>query len=120
MPVGLEAILPHKAVAKLDSRLVPDMRAADSLAKLRAHLVKHGFGDSEINMTGGYDPTTTPADSSVIRAAQAVYRGSGIDPILFPRLAGPWPGYDSLDLWISGFDHVVPSNCAAAKVEQTE
>jgi acetylornithine deacetylase/succinyl-diaminopimelate desuccinylase-like protein len=90
---GGKTILPHKAVAKLDCRLVPDMTAADSLAKLKAHLQKHGFGDIQVNMTGGYDPTTTPADSGVIRAAQAVYRGSGIDPIMFPRLAGSWPGY---------------------------
>jgi acetylornithine deacetylase/succinyl-diaminopimelate desuccinylase-like protein len=90
---GGKTILPHKAVAKLDCRLVPDMTAQDSLAKLKAHLAKRGFGDIEVNMTGGYDPTSTPADSSIIRAAQAVYRRSGIDPIMFPRLAGSWPGY---------------------------
>jgi acetylornithine deacetylase/succinyl-diaminopimelate desuccinylase-like protein len=90
---GGKTILPHKAVAKLDCRLVPDMTAADSLAKLKTHLANHGFGDIEVNMTGGYDPTSTPPDSGVIRAAQAVYKRSGIDPIMFPRLAGSWPGY---------------------------
>jgi acetylornithine deacetylase/succinyl-diaminopimelate desuccinylase-like protein len=90
---GGKTILPHKAIAKLDCRLVPDMTAEDSLAKVKAHLAKHGFGDIEVNMTGGYDPTSTPADSGVIRAAQAVYHRSGIDPIMFPRLAGSWPGY---------------------------
>jgi acetylornithine deacetylase/succinyl-diaminopimelate desuccinylase-like protein len=90
---GGKTILPHKAIAKLDCRLVPDMTAADSLAKLKAHLANHGFGDIEVNMTGGYDPTSTPADSGIIRAAQAVYKRSGIDPIMFPRLAGSWPGY---------------------------
>jgi acetylornithine deacetylase/succinyl-diaminopimelate desuccinylase-like protein len=90
---GGKTILPHKAVAKLDCRLVPDMTATDSLAKLKAHLANHGFGDIEVNMTGGYDPTSTPADSGIIRAAQAVYKRSGIDPIMFPRLAGSWPGY---------------------------
>jgi acetylornithine deacetylase/succinyl-diaminopimelate desuccinylase-like protein len=90
---GGKTILPHKAIAKLDCRLVPDMTAADSLAKLKAHLADHGFGDIEVNMTGGYDPTSTPADSGIIRAAQAVYKRSGIDPIMFPRLAGSWPGY---------------------------
>ncbi len=90
---GGKTILPHKAVAKLDLRLVPDMTAADSLAAVRSHLAKRGFGDIEVNMSGGYDPTTTPADSAVIRAATTVYRRSGIDPILMPRLAGSWPGY---------------------------
>jgi acetylornithine deacetylase/succinyl-diaminopimelate desuccinylase-like protein len=90
---GGKTILPHKAVAKLDLRLVPNMTAADALAALKAHLAKRGFGDIEVNMTGGYDPTSTPADALVIRAQEAVYRRSRIDPILLPRNAGSWPGY---------------------------
>ena len=91
-PCG-KTILPHKAVAKLDLRLVPDMTAADALAALKAHLAKHGFADIEVNMSGGYDPTSTPANSALIRAEIAVYRRARIDPILPPRLAGSWPGY---------------------------
>jgi acetylornithine deacetylase/succinyl-diaminopimelate desuccinylase-like protein len=90
---GGKTILPHRAVAKLDLRLVPDMTAAGSLAALKAHLAKRGFGDIEVNMTGGYDPTSTPADAPMIKAAAAVYKRHGIDPILWPRLAGSWPGY---------------------------
>jgi acetylornithine deacetylase/succinyl-diaminopimelate desuccinylase-like protein len=90
---GGKTILPHKAVAKLDLRLVPDMTAAESLAALKAHLAKRGFGDIEVNMTGGYDPTSTPADAMVIRAQEVVYRRARIDPILLPRIAGSWPGY---------------------------
>src|SRR5215469_4428384 len=75
---GGKTILPHRAVAKIDMRLVPDMTAADALAALKAHLGKHGFGDIEVNMTGGYDPNSTPADASLIRAQSAVYRRHGI------------------------------------------
>jgi acetylornithine deacetylase/succinyl-diaminopimelate desuccinylase-like protein len=90
---GGKTILPHKAVAKLDLRLVPGMTALGSLAALKAHLAKRGFGDIEVNMSGGYDPTTTDANSALIRAQAAVYRKAGLDPILWPRLAGSWPGY---------------------------
>jgi acetylornithine deacetylase/succinyl-diaminopimelate desuccinylase-like protein len=90
---GGKTILPHRAVAKLDLRLVPDMTAAESLAALKAHLAKRGFGDIEVNMTGGYDPTTTPGDAALIKAQVAVYRRSGIDPVMLPRIAGSWPGY---------------------------
>jgi len=90
---GGKTILPHRAVAKLDLRLVPDMTAADALAAVKAHLAKHGFGDVEVNMSGGYDPTTTPANASLIRAEAAVYKRAGIDPVMLPRLAGSWPGY---------------------------
>ena len=90
---GGKTILPHRAVAKLDLRLVPNMTAAESLAALKAHLAKRGFGDVEVNMTGGYDPTTTAQDAELVKAQVAVYKRSSIDPVLLPRIAGSWPGY---------------------------
>jgi acetylornithine deacetylase/succinyl-diaminopimelate desuccinylase-like protein len=90
---GGKTILPHKAVAKIDMRLVPDMKASEALAALKAHLAKRGFADIEVNMTGGYDPNSTAADSALIRAQTAVYKHDSIDPILLPRSAGSWPGY---------------------------
>src|SRR6478752_769215 len=90
---GGKTILPHRAVAKLDLRLVPDMKADEALAALKAHLAKRGFGDIEVNMSGGYDPNSTSADAPLIRAQVAVYRGKGIDPIVLPRSAGSWPGF---------------------------
>jgi len=80
-------------VAKLDLRLVPDMKATEALAALKAHLAKRGFGDIEVNMTGGYDPNSTAADAALIRAQNAVYKRDSIDPIVLPRSAGSWPGY---------------------------
>src|SRR5437870_10011056 len=90
---GGKTILPHRAVAKLDLRLVPDMTAAEALAALKAHLAKRGFEDIEVNMTGGYDPNSTPADSTIIRTEIAVYRRGGLEPVILPRAAGSWPGY---------------------------
>src|SRR5439155_8060250 len=69
--VGGKTVLPHRAVAKLDLRLVPDMTAAEALAALKAHLAKRGFEDIEVNMTGGYDPNSTAADAGLIRAQTA-------------------------------------------------
>src|SRR2546430_1227269 len=68
---GGKTVLPHRAVAKIDMRLVPDMKAADAVAALKAHLAKRGFGDIEVNMTGGYDPTATSKDSALIQAQLA-------------------------------------------------
>jgi acetylornithine deacetylase/succinyl-diaminopimelate desuccinylase-like protein len=89
---GGKTILPHRAAAKIDVRLVPDMTAKDTLALIKTHLAKHGFGDLDVNMTGGYDPTETPADAKLVKAMTATYRQAGIDPLLWPRLAGSWPG----------------------------
>ena len=74
-------------------RLVPDMTAKGTLELLKAHLRKHGFGDIEVNMTGGYDPTSTAADSELIKKQVAVLKNSGIEAVLWPRSAGSWPGY---------------------------
>ncbi|MEO6873070.1 MAG: M20/M25/M40 family metallo-hydrolase, partial [Chthoniobacterales bacterium] len=90
---GGKTILPHQAVAKLDLRLVPGMKADAALAALKAHLAKHGFGDIEVNMTGGYDPTTTSADAPLIQAQLHVLKNAGIDPLLWPWNAGSYPGY---------------------------
>jgi acetylornithine deacetylase/succinyl-diaminopimelate desuccinylase-like protein len=90
---GGKTVLPHKAVAKIDMRLVPDMTAADTLAKLKAHLTKNGFADIEVNMSGGYNPTQTDPDSKLIKTQIATYKKLGVDPELWPRSAGSWPGY---------------------------
>jgi acetylornithine deacetylase/succinyl-diaminopimelate desuccinylase-like protein len=89
---GGKTVLPGRAVAKIDLRLVPDMTKDDSVAKLRAHLDKRGFKDIEVNVTGGYDPTETPEDSAVVHAQLATYRRFGVPTALYPRLAGSWPG----------------------------
>jgi acetylornithine deacetylase/succinyl-diaminopimelate desuccinylase-like protein len=89
---GGKTILPSRAVAKIDMRLVPDMTAKGTLELLKAHLAKHGFADIEVNMTGGYDPTETAPDSKLVQAQIATYRALGIEPLLWPRLAGSWPG----------------------------
>ena len=104
---GGKTILPHRAVAKIDLRLVPDMTAAGALAALKAHLARQGFPDIEVNMSGGYDPTSTPFDARIIQIELKVYRAKGVDPIVLPRSAGSWPGYvftgDPLHLPAGGF-----------------
>lgn len=90
---GGKTILPHRAVAKIDMRLVPDMKMADAVRALEAHLAKRGFGDLEVNVTGGYDPTQTPADAPLIQAQVALLKRAGIDPLIWPRNAGSYPGY---------------------------
>jgi acetylornithine deacetylase/succinyl-diaminopimelate desuccinylase-like protein len=90
---GGKTVLPHRAVAKIDMRLVPDMTAADTLAKLKAHLAKHGFADIEVNMSGGYDPTQTDPDSKFFKAVLATFSKLGSPPLVVPRNPGSWPGY---------------------------
>ncbi|MFL6531028.1 MAG: M20/M25/M40 family metallo-hydrolase [Chthoniobacterales bacterium] len=90
---GGKTVLPHKAVAKMDFRLVPGMHAADVVPAIKAHLAKRGFGDIEVNMSGGYDPTQTAANTPLIQAQVSVLKRAGIDPVMWPRNAGSYPGF---------------------------
>ena len=90
---GGKTVLPHRAVAKIDMRLVPDMTASGTLQLLKDYLAKKGFGDIEVNMSGGYDPNQTSPDTKLIQAQMATYKKLGQDPLLWPRSAGSWPGY---------------------------
>lgn len=90
---GGKTVLPHRASAKLDLRLVPDQTADEAVAKLRAHLARRGYGDIEVNFTGGYSPTATRAAAPLIQAQLAVLRKLGVEAVLWPRLAGSYPGY---------------------------
>jgi acetylornithine deacetylase/succinyl-diaminopimelate desuccinylase-like protein len=89
---GGKTVLPGRAEAKLDLRLVPDMSKDEMVAKLKTHLAKHGFGDIEVNVTGGYSPTQTAEDSGLIKAETTALKGAGIAYTLYPRSAGSWPG----------------------------
>jgi len=90
---GGKTIQPHRAVAKLDLRLVPDMTYDAALRQLKEHLAKRGFGDIEVKPSGGYDPTDTPFEAPLIQAQIAVLRRAGIEPAIMPRIAGSYPGY---------------------------
>jgi len=90
---GGKTIQPHRAVAKLDLRLVPDMTFGGALAQLKAHLAKKGFGDIEVVPSGGYDPTDTPFEAELIQAQISMLRRAGIEPAVMPRIAGSYPGY---------------------------
>lgn len=89
---GGKTVLPGRATAKLEMRLVPDMTFEDTAAKLRAHLAKHGYGDIEVKVTGGYSPTETDEGSALIRAELATCQRMGVPATLVPRNAGSWPG----------------------------
>jgi acetylornithine deacetylase/succinyl-diaminopimelate desuccinylase-like protein len=89
---GGKTILPGRAVAKLDLRLVPNQTRKEAIEKIRAHLDKRGFNDVEVNVSGGYDPTETAENSRIIRAELATYKRAGVKATMNPRLAGSWPG----------------------------
>ena len=64
---------------------------------MRAHLDKRGYGDIEVNPSGGYNPTQTRSDAPLIQAQLSVLRARGLEPVLWPRNAGSYPGFAFTD-----------------------
>jgi acetylornithine deacetylase/succinyl-diaminopimelate desuccinylase-like protein len=91
---GTKTVLPARAAAKLDFRLVPDQDPEDVLAKLQRHLRDKGYGDVEVRCLSAERPARTPMDhpfvSLVGEAARQVY---GQEPVLIPSMAGTGPLY---------------------------
>ena len=91
---GPKTVLPARALAKLDFRLVPDQAPDDILEKLKRHLARHGFDDIEVRSLTGERPARTPIrDPFVAVVGRAVRRVYGVDPIIVPTIAGTGPLY---------------------------
>lgn len=90
---GTKTILPHKATAKLDSRLVPDQTPDEAERLIRAHLDAGGFTDVQMRRLSGYPPAQTSVSAPLVQAAIGVYNKYGKTPLVEPRLAGSAPYY---------------------------
>ncbi len=91
---GAKTVLPAKAMAKVDFRLVPDQDPEDILAKLRAHLDRCGFGDVRVSYISGERPARTPISDPFVAVVQrALRRVYGAEPITVPTMAGTGPLY---------------------------
>jgi acetylornithine deacetylase/succinyl-diaminopimelate desuccinylase-like protein len=64
---GPKTVLPAKAMAKMDFRLVNNQDPADIERKLRAHLDQHGFSDIRIVNLGGEHPARTPVTDPLVQ-----------------------------------------------------
>lgn len=89
---GGKTILPSRAEAKLEFRLVPAMTKDEAVTKLKAHLAKRGFDDVQVTISGGYGPNETDEDSILIRAQKRFFEENGIAFSISPRSPGSWPG----------------------------
>jgi len=91
---GSKTVLPAKASAKVDFRLVPNQTIDQVLKGLRAHLDNEGFQDIEIKFLGGGPAARTDPDDPfiklVLNTARQVY---GVDMKIIPLSGGSGPNY---------------------------
>jgi acetylornithine deacetylase/succinyl-diaminopimelate desuccinylase-like protein len=106
---GSKTVLPAKASAKVDFRLVPNQTPKKVLKQLRQHLDRLGFEDVEISYLGGGAPARTDPDDPflqmVVQSAEEVY---GVPQLIQPMIGGSGPNYD--------FVHVLKVPVATAGV----
>lgn len=91
---GPKTVLPSKAMAKIDFRLVYDQNPEQLLRKLKLHLRKHGFSDIEVLKLGTLEPSKTPITAPIARAViSSAKKVFGREPIVYPNAAGSGPDY---------------------------
>ncbi len=90
---GTKTILPHRATAKVDSRLPPDIDPDEAMAKIRAHLDHNGFEAIEIRQLGGYPASQTSVEAPAVQAALSVFKKYADEIAVQPRIAGSAPFY---------------------------
>jgi len=89
---GSKTVLPGKAMAKMDFRLVPNQRPDDILEKLKAHLKAQGFDDVQVLKLGGADPVVTPLeDPFVQKITQICQAFTEQEPRIVPLGGGTLP-----------------------------
>lgn len=92
---GIEdmTIVPAKASAKLDVRMVPDMTVDKVHELLRKHLDARGFTDIEIVRKPGLEPAKTPVSHPYVKLLHAIMKeacqpaGTGVVPMA--QYSGP-------------------------------
>ena len=89
---GTKTVLPSKAMAKIDFRLVPDQDPHDILHKLQAHLRKQGYDDIHVTVFGAAEPVVTPIDDPFVRRIASIAEAfAGKPASISPLIGGTLP-----------------------------
>ena len=89
---GVKTVLPAKAMAKMDFRLVPEQNPDDILEKLRAHLKANGFDDVRVRKLGGAEPVVTPIDGAFVQRIKMICADfAEKEPEINPLVGGTLP-----------------------------
>jgi acetylornithine deacetylase/succinyl-diaminopimelate desuccinylase-like protein len=116
---GVKTVLPARASAWLDFRLVPDQHPDDVEEQVRAQLDRNGFGDVRITRLAAAEPALMPLDDPfAARAIAVAERLSGKPASIVPSAAGTLPIVEPLQRHVglrglSVPDNAVYGGCAA-------
>ncbi|HEV8339372.1 MAG TPA: M20/M25/M40 family metallo-hydrolase [bacterium] len=91
---GSKTVLPRRAIAKVDFRLVPDQDPGEIADLVRRHFAAQGFGDTSVTPLGGEKPYRSRLDDPFIEMVTRVSaEATGREVKLAPTSAGTGPMY---------------------------
>ena len=89
---GVKTVLPAKAMAKMDFRLVPNQDPNDILEKLKAHLKAQGFEDIQVKKLGEAHPVVTPIEGDFVQSMIKICKDfTSQEPEITALLGGTLP-----------------------------
>lgn len=100
---GVKTVIPRRALAKFDCRLVPDQKPEKIFELIRKHLDTHGFSDVKITLQVAEDPSRTSLEDEFVKLNIAVSKEvyGPEKTAVIPNSAGTGPGaqfVEELDL----------------------
>ncbi|MGM0420910.1 MAG: M20/M25/M40 family metallo-hydrolase [Bacillota bacterium] len=90
---GTKTLLPHRGLAKMDVRMVPEMEPDQVVENIRNHLDKHGFKDVEMEVLNKYHWSKLKLEENTVQAMLQAYREMDSEPIIWPLNPGSAPYY---------------------------
>jgi len=91
---GSKTVLPARASAKVDFRLVPGQTPEQVLKQLRAHLDAEGYSDVKITFLGGDEPDATEPDDPFVQLVTAAAEEIYSAPMrINPMIGGSGPNH---------------------------
>jgi acetylornithine deacetylase/succinyl-diaminopimelate desuccinylase-like protein len=90
---GTKTVLPHEARAKIDVRLVPNMKPDEVVDQVRRHLKRRGFDQIEIEQHGAYPWSKSSASDLANASMIDTYQALGFEPEIWPLVSGSAPFY---------------------------
>ena len=95
---GAKTIIPSKATAKIDFRLVPDMNPKIQFERLKKHLEENGFGDIQLAWINGEAAGRTEISNPYVKLIQESANRVFGDSIISVSSAGTGPMYEFIKL----------------------
>lgn len=91
--IGPEAIIPQKATAKIEVRLIANQTSEKVLQNVKSHLQKHGFADIVIRKLAAVEPCQSSFSEEISQSLIRTYGNLGISYQVWPSSIATIPIY---------------------------